>query len=302
MKNTRSFWSWQGNNLDWPSYTKWITLGIIMILLVIIYFCRNKLRAKFASDKKVLWFKNMDNFLVFVGIVGIIYQFAKMGLYMAGGYPLYWEHLMLHMCRIHFLAMMFMLAIRKKEWIKYIAFLAIGTAIFGFMFGNQAKGSIVGTKLQAFNKHGLDFYGVGADNFFFYDFFIFHIIIIILPVIFWVGNRWKLSTLDFYKVLVVYSGVAIIIWFTNWMTGEYAPLEWKMNNWYMGIDKVNEQKNALGPLSNWPFNLLSFSFFGLLMAHVFQLAAIGLSKDRKQEWKDFKDGYKTLFKSKKKQK
>lgn len=293
MKNVHSFFSWQGNQWDWPAYSKWIVLGITFALLLLTWIFKKQIRAFFKRHDE----QKMDKWLSYLGVFLFAFQVFKLILYVVGDYPLRWELLWLHICRIHMLIIAVLLMARKKEYIKFITYISTMGAIAAMWFGTQTWSSIVGENKEAiFVNEGIKFYHVGVDNFFFWDFFVFHISIVMIPVVLWTGFGWKLKTVNLYRTALIYAAGIIFIWLFNWALTQSTDNRWWANNWYIGMDKANDFKHALGVLSAWPQNLFAYLILGIVVLHVSHYVWILQSSDRKQLWKDYISGYKNIHK------
>lgn len=304
MKNVRSFWSWQGNNLEWWPYTKWVVYGLIIVLLILIFIFKDKIKHNHITNKRGimnLYFKSYDTFYRVIGWVIIAAQFLKLLLYLLGGYPLYWEHLMFHICRIHMFAIGILLILNKKELLKYITYISILGALLAIQFGEISWNTVNGIKKELFEKHNIQFYGAGADNFFYYDFFLLHIMIIVIPVYLWTAYSWKLETHKLYRSILFYWAGILFMWLTNWLSIYIPDKEWWSNNWYIGRNEVNFYHNALGYLSSWPGNLIFITLLGTAVSHLFHLVWIGqtyikyknfrLVRIESITWTTFRDSY-----------
>lgn len=296
MKNTHSFFSWQGNNLDWPPYTKWIVFSIIILLFICLYIFRNKIR----SNKEGKIFKNKIIFYRFVGSVGLIYMIIKLIIYIVGDYPLYWENLQLHICRIHFIIMMIFLIIGKPRLIMYTTFISSVGAIGAIYFGDMSQEHLTNSPLKKiiFDNNNIKFYNVGADNFFFYDFFIFHIMLIMIPVFMWTKYEWRMSTVNKYRTIIIYIAGILLMWTFNIISKSFSD-EWKANNWYIGPDEHNDYSNVLGWLSGWPQNLFSYILLGVFFIFILNFIYVLLLKNRSEVWNkninDYKGMHKRIF-------
>lgn len=295
MKNVHSFFSWQGNQLDWPSYSKWIVLGITLLLLVLIWVFKNKIKAFFKRKEEKVW----DTRLAWLGAITLVFQVFKLILYVIYKYPLHWELLWLHICRIHMIVICVLLIIKKKELIKYVVYISTMGALFAMYFGTQSWDGVAQetNKEVIFKNYGYTFYHVGVDNFFYWDFFLFHITLVILPIILWTGFGWKIKTVNLYRTAIVYILGITLIWSLNVAFAQASDIRWWANNWYIGTDKANDYSDALGIISAWPQNLFAYLAIGVAIMHVFHYIWIVQSKERKTLWKEYKEGYKNIFRN-----
>ena len=150
-------------------------------------------------------------------------------------------------------------------------------------------------KAELFKEHDIKFYSVGPDNFFFYDFFAFHLMIIFIPIYFWTANEWRMSVVNKYRMTLVYLMAIMLIWTFNVISKSFSN-EWKSNNWYIGPNEHNDYSNAMGWLSGWPQNLFIYSILGIVLIELGSLIAIALYKNRREEWKNMSSQYnKFLF-------
>lgn len=294
MKNKHSFWSWQGNELDWPSYSKWIVIAITLFLLLLIWLFKKQIRSFFSKKEERVW----DTRLQWFGLFLFAFQVFKLILYIVYDYPIKWELLWLHICRIHMILISMFLIFKKKQLIKYIVYISTMGALFAMWFGDQSWSEIVGkNKENIFVQNGFTFYHVGADNFFFWDFFAFHISIVVIPIILWTAFGWKIKTAYLYRAAIVYALGIIAIWSLNAALAQTSDIRWWANNWYIGMDKANDYSDALGVLSAWPQNLFAYLIIGVFVMHLFHYIWILQASNRKQLWREYKDGYKNIVKN-----
>lgn len=289
MKNKHSFWSWQGNYSIWWPQTKWVVFGITLLLLILIFVFKDKIKKSHTNNTKSimnLYTGNYDLIYRWIGGIILAMQFLKLFLYISGGYPLYWEHFMLHICRIHIFIIAIFMIINKKEMIKYVVYISTFGAILAIQFGEISAFAIEGTlKEEIFNKHNIEFYDVGVDNFFYYDFFLLHIFIIVGPIYLWTGYSWKIQTHKFYRSILFYWAGILFMWMTNWLSTYIPAQEWHSNNWYIGTNEVNYYYDALGILSTWPYNLFFITIIGTAFSHLGHLIYILQSNVKFNNWK-----------------
>lgn len=312
MKNTESFWNWQGNHLYWPSYSKWIAFAIAFIGLLLIFVFKKQIK-QFNQNRKgkksLFIFKDGDEMLRWFGVFMLAYTFAKIGIYEANDYPFKWEHLMLHICRIHFMIMMIFLVIKKKELIKYSTYISMMGAFFAIWFGQidyglnvAPNGTALTLKGQLLIDNDFTFYHQGWDNFFFYDFYFIHLFIILFPVYVWTANSYKITTVNLHRSQLIYIVGIVLIWVFN-IISSYMPMEWWANNWYIGPDAHNDFNEAIGWFSGWPQNLPSYLIIGIATSMIFHMIWIGqsclefnfskkfLSVKKNENWKLFTSAY-----------
>lgn len=283
FKNQHGFWSWQGNYASWHNYYLYIAFAITIIALLLISMFRFKIRNWWSNKQRWFFvFKKEDHFWRFIGFLIVLVQIIRLIFFL--DYVNRWELLSLHLCRLHILVLGLMLMFKLKNKVKFMMIMASIGVIFAFVFGNLSTGDkfneimadpanankawtwdqVVNIKELSHTEklmlvHGFKFYNVGPDNFFFWEYFFAHMAIVIIPAFIWVANHQKMSLKEFFAMQLVYLGLAIMAWGFDWATAGLQDTRWNANLWYIGTNADNDMSSALGWLSAWPQNLITYA-------------------------------------------
>ncbi len=137
IQNKPSFLNWQGNSDLHVTYGKWIALALALVIILTIFLFKDKIHNRFKRGGKILFFKSDVAMWQTIGVIGLIVSVARAALFWVYAYPLYWENLGLHLCRLHLWIIFALLATKKLDWIKYITYISIIGAFFGILFNNE---------------------------------------------------------------------------------------------------------------------------------------------------------------------
>ena len=141
-KNSMNFWTWQGNEGYEPNWIKWAVLLFGLTALTIIWMFKKKINRHYNSGRKILFFKTKESYFQTVGIVSLTLYIIRWIIFIATGYPMHWENLNLHLCRIIGLYIFLVMSFRRFELVKYVAYLAIVGFLFGMIFAGAESNFI----------------------------------------------------------------------------------------------------------------------------------------------------------------
>jgi uncharacterized membrane protein YwaF len=146
------------------------------------------------------------------GIIGLLFFCLNRFLLGYGNYPLKWELVPLHMCRLAVLLILILMVIKKLKYIKYLIFWAEVGAIIGLLYF-RLHGVYAGTTFESKGKSLREYYytDVGLDSYFWWDYAITHYFALLMPPFLWTGLKIKASWRDMWWSL-----------FTLWILGTIA--------------------------------------------------------------------------------
>lgn len=312
-----NYFSWNGNKLHWESFYSYISVLIFLLIVSSFLFTKNIIFNYFSTNERIGKISKI-NFYRSIGLCMLVVFFVRLGIFFGSGYPLYWEGLSLHVCRIHYLIIAFLLIANKLKYMKYILPISIWGALVAIIFGthgsdfinnyqdilkdpkfsslkltdisendyiqwwksyksaNHFSGEVNGLELAAV-KHHIFHYSSGPDNFIFQEFYFAHFVIVFIPMFVFCATNQKFAFADAWISISFYLVSSVIIFLMNYATSS-APVEWRMNNWYMAKDNINPQRNSIGILSRWPQNVVSMNVIGLSLMFVTHFIWIMQSK------------------------
>ena len=294
--------------MEFTPWVKFVIIPIGFIILAMIFIFKTKIKkvfdGKLSNEKHLLKWK-------VIGYLGIFYTISRMMLMFVGGYPLRWEIIPLHVCRLLILLIFIFLAAGKVEWTKYLIFLSVIGFSLGMYFNYEAadqinsmtngKGYIKDNVYIDFKtgkrenidilqkimlEKGLTFYSVGLDNFYWYDVIFAHLTILILPIFIWTAYSFKFNVIEFHRMQVIISMLLAGFWLLNIGANLIPSKSWKSNYWYIGLNENNDHYLALGKLSSWPQNIFTYWMLGVVFTSLIYLCGMMLEgkwiiKDKK---------------------
>ena len=315
-RNTRGFFSWQGNNLEPTRWTNYLIFGIGLLIIFLFFIFKRKIKKSFESRNRYLFFfKNETTMFQSVGVVGLLFIIARISIMWIQGYPLYWEGLGLHFCRFLILLIFLFLAFGKIDWIKYLVYITFPGFIFGVLFAYESSDVI--NKLGSSNSEwtsnypigeyhaipfddikvfknvklvnieqferlmiwdGITHYGDGWDNWFIYDIYIAHLALLLIPTYIYFAKNQKISVVEFHRIQVIFFILAIIFWIFNILLDLSPDVHWRSNFWYFGVNRNNNMSETIGVLSEWPTNIITYSVIALIITAIIHL--IYLTSDK----------------------
>ena len=180
-----------------------------------------------------------------------------------------------------------------------------------------ATTNIQAMKLSHFERlmfaDGITFYHAGYDNYFIYDTYLAHIALLLVPLWYFISRKQRVSVIEFHRLQLAFFTIVIVMWVLNIILAASPDQHWRSNFWFIGKNEYNDMHSALGPLSAWPQNIITYILLGVVFTITFHyMFMIGdkyeffkdgkfvtKSKSKnyaltKQEYKDM--GFKTLMK------
>lgn len=254
-----NFFSWRGNMYDFKSsgWYYWTIFGLIVFSVLTMWLTKHLIYRHYQS-KTFGIFGSESNFFRIAGIIGIVFTLIRIGVLFGDGYPLKFEIIPLHLCRLILTIVFILLIFNKLEWVGYLSFLSFGSALAGFL-GADLNNS------PAINDHFN--YKIGVDSFIFHDYILTHATTLILPFTIQIIKGVKLN----WKVVLYTSlaliGLTLVVFGLNYLLGTYASNEsgWRSNWFYLGLDEVNSlMRGTTIVMFKWPYNLITYILIGIV--------------------------------------
>ena len=289
--NKKGFFSWQGNNLEYTMIGNYIVVTIIILSLATsIIFKKGIITffSKYNSNK--VFFKNINFWLQGLGFFMILMWSSRIVILNIYKYPFYFEHIGFHLCRMHFILISFFLVFRKKEWLRYILYISFVFSIVGLAGDTKATAKELNDVNGIYYQKNIKFYNAGPDTYFYYEYLLTHIFTGIVPVVVSVGIYKKITTTNFYRMILVYIFLSILMFTINTFSDFSKIRGWRSNYWYMGRDRNNNFKDFVGPLTKWPQNILFYSLSGIFIIYTGQFLSLAVAANFK------KSKFKIVFK------
>lgn len=188
-----------------------------------------------------------------IGASIIVFMSLRSLLLIVSNYKNMYEALPFHLCRLLLIVTAFCLLFNKLNFIKYYGSVALIGALVAIV--NPSFDFVEPIKPQK----------IGLDSIYFYDYIFIHCFLILIVAAIFVITPTQLKPIDFLITLILFIAIALLAFGINWLTYEYASSNsWKSNYLYLGKDDINSQANLFGPLSKWPWNLITWICVGLL--------------------------------------
>ncbi|MDJ1645861.1 TMEM164 family acyltransferase [Mycoplasma phocimorsus] len=286
------FFAWRGNrwsfNESLPLY--WSLFALLALLMIFIWLFKRPIKTTIFSNKYLL-----DNASIIEGIIGfglLFGTFFRIIVYMIQGYPLKFESLPLHFCRIMLLISSIMLIMGKAKYISTISWIMIGTALVGIILADLTNSPIttLGTG-EGPNGEDTVRYSVGLDSWAFYDFIIVHFSTLFIGFWFLTFSNNFYTARNSLKSVTFLILLTLFIFFLNWILFVYAlDRGWKANWFYLGNNEINsifKNTNVLVQkfwIFKWyalPFTFISggIAWFFLFLGFYFLQDTIYLNKE-----------------------
>ncbi|WP_029608787.1 YwaF family protein [Mycoplasma simbae] len=257
------FFRWQGE--DKLFYFEGVSLGfyigcvaLAFVALILMWFFKHVIRNWFNSKKTHLRVFKQKGLFRLIGSIIILFMILRSLVLSIGRYPSEWEILPFHLCRLMLVFTALSLIFDAPQLVKYFG--AIG------MLG--AIVALVKPDLSFAGVSASGAYRVGLDSIYFYDYILIHTFLLLGIAALFIVRKIQFRAKDLLITLIFFTLIAIVMFFVNWVTFVYAPDNWKTNYFFLGKDEVNTQKDVFGPLSHWPYNLLSWTFAGWVLATI----------------------------------
>lgn len=336
IKNYKGFFGWQGNNLAPVHWVNYVVVILGLIILSLIFVFRRKLKTRWSRKTKYLFFFNKEQTMwKFVGYLGLVISIARISIMWIEGYSPYWEGLGLHLCRLLIILLFIFLAFGKVEWTKHLIYFGIIGFLFATVFIDEesdvingiANGKLTSTgatfetiRVLDANKMSVEttqldklmildhmtFFHAGFDNFFLYDVYLSHLLLLLIPSYIFFSKGYKMSIVRLYKTQLIYITVGVLLWIVNWTTSYSPDPHWRANFWFLGTKEVNSMDNVFGVFSQWPQNVISAIIISTIIItgihaiytfsdkFIFFEDGKFVQKVKSENWKEIKNEYKQL--------
>ncbi|MFV8474481.1 YwaF family protein [Mycoplasma sp. Z631] len=278
-----SFLSWTGTDNNFASNLSitliLMKLGLIatVIFVVLWWMFKRQIAASWQNNKPS---EKVQEILIratgILLLLGMFLRSLNMGL---SHYPRIWESIPLHFCRLVGLCIGFTLALNKPKALRYFAspaylgaFIALAIPDVKIVFTPSETFTVFGQSFQA----GVNVtYYVAWNNVYFYDLMGLHVFMIVSVSVCAVLYPYKMTKKDVVTQCKIFLSFLLTVFTINAFTDALAPIEWKSNYFYTGMNQYNGFANLIGPLLRWPISLVTLSVFGAFYffasAYLFEL-------------------------------
>ncbi len=239
------FFGYLGNKVPFTIIDKLAWMGIALILAIVIMVFKSRIYEWYhAKDRKKI--------IIALGIFALLLNGISRIMYSINGYPWHWEIIPLHLCRLCFLLLGIFLVMNRVDLIKWIVIpMIIGSTL-----------AIIAPPLSSYREQnwinkGLPKFSNGVDSYYYWDFYLTHIMLFASAFVLWSAKRWTFTM----KELVVWTGyftsLGIFMFGLNGVINAINP---KINAdyFFLGIGSTVKIWSWLGPFSHWPFFAFTF--------------------------------------------
>ncbi|WP_338822312.1 YwaF family protein [Mycoplasmopsis felifaucium] len=224
----------------------WTIFMLTLVACLLIYLFRRVIRQNYQNKTLIMSMRKKD-FWILIGSITLTMIIARSILVLATNYPMLWEIVPLHFCRLILLFIAFSLIFNKLNWIKYYGHLGIFGALLSVFIPGIYK-------------------SVGADNFWFYDYILAHAFILLMISLMFAFTRDKYKFEDTVITVILFGSLCFAMWIINLSTASFAHnIRWRSNYFYLGKSEYNDMYSRLGWIVEWPLNLLTFTLLGILV-------------------------------------
>ncbi|UUD35012.1 YwaF family protein [Mycoplasmopsis caviae] len=303
----KGFLSYTGNKLNFSGFSYvffFIVTALTFISVLLIWLFRREIKKNYEQKEKIL-FLSKRIFWLICGSIILIGMIIHIVILSIDKFYNYWEYLPLHFCRIMLLFIALSLITNRMEYVKYYGYLAIICGLLALM---KPDFNFLKEKDKTIP------FPIGIDNIYYWDYIFAHCSVVIIPTVFYALSNDKIKFKDTLYSGAFFVALALIIFFLNWAVYTYASdFGWKtINYWYLGKDEFNGFKNFFGPLSRWPFNILTYIVLGavlIIISTIFYCVQdkVYLAKEdnkwvfkwaKSENWKIYKNSFSELKSSK----
>lgn len=267
-----SFFSWTGFKLTGDTFDGiskiifYTFTALIFLTMIFLWLFRDKIqnhynRSNINSKRRVLLIR-------LAGLLTIIFMIFRTSILIIYHFPKSWEILPLHFCRLMCLFIGFILLFNKIEYFKYIAFFAIFGAILAMSlpdFANKYQADFDGVVFgKEYIKGETYSFALFIDNYHYWDYILIHSYLVIISSTLMILYPFKYKIKDFAKTIIFFGSLCTFFFIINALTGHFAPLKWKSNYFYTGIDQINSFSKLLQPITKWPFIFVAEFILGFV--------------------------------------
>lgn len=309
-----SFWTWFGNTSPSATYhgdlsifsldshdfwisniLKWtlIILSFLSVLLLWIY----KKPIGYNYHNQYLLRTKKNNFLIQIsGVIVLICVLLRSILLVSTNFPNMWEALPLHYCRLMLVGFGVILMLKKIQCVKYLAMPSVLGAVMALSIPElRVSYFYSGADFDVIKNvtlvHGENIMNFTWKNYFFYDYFLAHIFVLLAPFVLGILFPFKWSFKDLNVTLGIFLGLITFFFVVNFLTNQYAQPEWKSNYFYLGYATVPLLQQFVPLIGRWP-NILLWEYL-LAIFYVYFATVIYLYQD--VIIFQFKSGFRIIF-------
>ena len=243
---THGFFGYLGNKILFTNIDKFVWIGFAFIFALLIMVFKSKIYEWYhVKDRKKL--------IITLGIIILGLNILSRIMYWISGYPLHWEIVPLHLCRLAFSLLGIFLVINRIDLIKWI--------VIPMIFGSFL--AIINPSLDSNSEANWnDKYphvSNGIDNYFYWDYYSTHMTLFTFALILWSANHWTFTIKEIIVWLLFFTLFGLFIFTLNIIINTINPEE---NADYCYLGKVSTIKlwKILGPFSRWPFFVFTYMF------------------------------------------
>lgn len=244
------FWNSKGTGLrnfsGFDLYFYWTFVAFVLLSWVLLWVFRRIIRNNYLLKESF----TANNHNVFVtwfmlGFVILVFQIVRTVWVVEKSSDSIWEAVPLQFCRITLMIITILLMTNKTKYIAYIT-----------------PYSTLAASLALIIREIPD--ECGMDTYFYWDFLIVHAFILLFPMVISSLYKIEFTFVDSLIRIACIFAFTLLAFFINWITFKFAPSNWKSNYFFTGKNEINTFSGLLGKASNWPYNLFTYTFIGIL--------------------------------------
>ncbi|WP_406615083.1 YwaF family protein [Mycoplasmopsis hyopharyngis] len=245
-----SFWNFNGTglrNFSGPDlYFYWTFVAFALLTWVLLWVFRRIIRNNFLLKESFTTNEhNVFATWITLGLVILAFQIVRIAWVVEKSSDRIWESIPLQFCRLTLMIITILLLSNKTKYIAYIT-----------------PYSTLAASLALILREIPD--ECGMDTYFYWDFLIIHTFILLFPMV--ISSLYKIEFTFVHSLIRIASLFAftLLAFFINWITFKFAPSNWKSNYFFTGKNEINSFSSLLGKASNWPYNLFTYTFIGII--------------------------------------
>lgn len=267
-----SFFSWTGFKLTGDTFGGiskiifYIFTALIFLTMILLWLFRDKIRIYY--NRSSINVRRRNLLIRLAGLFTIIFMIFRTSVLIIYHFPKSWEILPLHFCRLICLFIGLILLFNKIKYFKYIAFFAIFGSILAMSlpdFANKYQADFNGAVFgKEYIKGQTYSFALFIDNYHYWDYILIHSYLAIVSSTLMILYPFKYKVKDFVKTIIFFGSLCTLFFVINALTGHFAPLQWKSNYFYTGIDQINNFSKLLSPITKWPFIFIAEFILGFI--------------------------------------
>lgn len=239
------FFNVAGNNVPWHGVSQilFYTLAVLGgISIILLWIFKRPIKQHYLKHHYVLGIFTKRTFWTLFGVISLIGMGVRSSVLVLSHFENLWESIPLHFCRLMLIFLAITVIFNKLHWIKYFGAFSI-------------IGGIVAISSPDLNKN------IGLDNFYYWDYILAHLYVLVLPAVIYVLADIKYTFKDTLVTFAVMLSLTTMMFFINWAidSSNSVDLSWKSNYFYLGFDKYNSQSKLIPYILQWPFNYVTLT-------------------------------------------